>query len=66
MDRSYWRYAIKDLDRLLAKDLFFEGKIFRSSPPDPEYMEPFELGAFLKEMFSLIGRLTYRLFFNRP
>ena len=66
MQRPYWRYSIKDIDKLLCSQFFFEGKLRRLLPPDDDYMEPFDLGLYLKDMLSLFGKLTYRLIFKRP
>lgn len=66
MQRPYWRYSIKDIDKLLCSQFFFEGKMQRLLPPDDDYMEPFDLGLYLKDMLSLFGKLTYRLIFKRP
>ena len=62
MDREYYRYSIKDMDELLEKYFYFEGRLRRrTSPHYDEYMEPFEVRGFFKGMGRLICDLISRI-----
>ncbi|MBR1432410.1 hypothetical protein [Ruminococcus sp.] len=62
MDREYYRYSIKDMDELLEKYFYFEGRLRRrTSPHYDEYMEPFEVRRFFKGMGRLICDLISRI-----
>ena len=56
--------GIKDMDKLLAPHLFFEGRLLRDKPDDPAYMSRFRLGEYLRQMWGLVSRLTCRMLFK--
>ena len=59
------RDLAKQLDELLHDRLFFEGKLLRTSPDDPDYMKPFRLTVFLRQMLRLLTQLIFRLLFRK-
>ncbi len=65
MDRPYWRWSIKELDRLLTDFFLFEGRLIRrSEAPDDGYMRPFSPMKYLSDMVKLISRLSLRMVFS--
>ena len=64
LEKPFWRYSIKDMAKLLAPHLFFEGRLLRDKPDDPVYMSRFRLGEYLGQMWGLVSRLTCRMFFK--
>ena len=65
MERPFWRYSIKQLDELLHDRLYFEGKLLRTSPDDPDYMKPFRLTVFLRQILRLLTQLIFRLLLRK-
>ncbi len=66
MQKHYWRYSIKDMDRLLGNHLFFEGKLRRLPSPQYErYMQPFCIIKYLRDAAALNGTLARRMLTHR-
>lgn len=66
LKKPYYRYSIKDMNELLAGFELFEGRI-RKRPSDchPDYMKPFSLGRYFRDMAALLLPLTKRLILKR-
>lgn len=66
MDKSYWRYSIHDMDRLLADYYYFEGLLERRSSAQYEsYMQPFCIIKYLRDAAELTGTLMRRMLTHR-
>jgi hypothetical protein len=64
--KPYWRYSIKDMDELLMKYQYFEGKISkRSCDIHTEYMQKFCIKRYFRGMAGLILPLAKRLITKR-
>ena len=66
MDRDYYSYSIKDMDELLERYFYFEGKLRRQkSKGYDEYMKPFRVRRYIKGMTILICKLISRIIRGR-
>lgn len=66
LEKPYYRYSIKDMDALLSDYTMFEGRIKkREQDSHPDYMKPFSLLTYLRDMARLLPPLTKRLLLKR-
>ncbi len=64
MEKPYWRYSIKDMDRMLSEHVIFEGELKPESRPDDDYMKPFSLPGYLAGMITVFSKLIFRMIFR--
>ncbi len=65
MDKSYYRYSIKELDKLLSGYEFFEGYLKRVNSKDYEkYMEKPKLSEYMQLSANNVFKLLKRMFLS--
>lgn len=66
LQKPYYKYSIKDIDKLLQKYEYFEGNIARKSSCDyAQYMKKYNVSNIFSTGADTIFNLTKRLLFSR-
>lgn len=66
MNKPYYKYSIKDMDKLLSEYVFYEGYLRRIPSPDyPKYMKRPAFSERMQVALYMIFELTRRMLFVR-
>lgn len=65
LEKPYYKYNIKDIDKLLINHLYFEGELKKDTEEDSEYMKRENIFSNIFYFLKLNIILIYRILFKR-
>ena len=65
MDKKYYKYNIKELDKLLSDYKFNEDYFYKTKIQNKNYMDKVSFASNALMLFKLNGKLLYRIFVKR-